>query len=69
MLYYYLAISLIIVCFWLVLCLQDYTIEQEHLVSRLVLLMALLMAFVFWPIIVPLSAWELIRKTIRKETW
>ncbi|MBE9043175.1 hypothetical protein IQ255_01915 [Pleurocapsales cyanobacterium LEGE 10410] len=69
MLYYYLAVSLIIVCFWLVLFWQDSTVEKDRLVSWLVLLMALLMAFIFWPIIVPLSAWELIRKVIRKETW
>lgn len=55
---WYLAIALIVFCIWFGLFLKDNTTPNNHLLSWIVLLIAPL----FWPIVLPLSAIELLSK-------
>jgi len=55
---WYLAIALIVFCIWFVLFWLDTTTPKTHLLSWLVLLIAPL----FWPIVIPPSCIELIGK-------
>ena len=52
-------ISLILFCFWLSLFLRDSTTPKTDKTSWLVLLIAPL----FWPIVLPIAIWELMRKS------
>ena len=51
-------IALILFCFWLSLFFRDSTTPKNDKTSWLVLLIAPL----FWPIVLPLAIWELIQK-------
>ncbi len=52
-------ISLILFCFWLSLFLRDATTPKTDKTSWLVLLIAPL----FWPLVLPIAIWELIHKS------
>ena len=56
---WYLTIATAVFMYWLGLFIADSSTPKNHLDSWLVLVIAPL----FWPIVVPLSIWELIRKT------
>ena len=56
----YLTISLISFCVWFVLFLQDSTIPKNHSISWIILLIAP----IFWPIVLPISIWELTIKAL-----
>jgi hypothetical protein len=60
---WYLAIALIVFCVWFGLFLKDNTTPNNHLLSWLVLLIAPF----FWPIVLPLSAIELLGKAQAKR--
>ena len=51
-------IALVLFCFWLSLFFRDSTTPKNDKISWLVLLIAPL----FWPIVLPLAIWELIQK-------
>ncbi len=59
----YLTISLITFCFWLVIFWQDNTTPKNHLLSWIVLLIA----SIFWPIVLPISSWELTMKALSNQ--
>jgi len=52
-------IALVLFCFWLGLFFRDSTTPKNDKVSWLVLLIAPL----FWPIVLPIAIWELIQKS------
>ena len=56
---WYLTIAITVFIYWLGLFIADSSTPKNHLDSWLVLFIAPL----FWPIVVPISIWELIRKT------
>ena len=58
---WYWTIALMVFIYWLMIFLQDTSTSKTHLVSWLVLLIAPL----FWPIVLPISTWELNRKYIK----
>jgi hypothetical protein len=55
---WYFTISLMVFSFWFMLFFQDYSTPKTDLISWIVLLIAPL----FWPIVLPISSWELTRK-------
>lgn len=55
----YWAIALIVFLYWLVLFASDRNISKLDLTSWIILSIGPL----FWPIILPISSWELNRKT------
>ena len=59
----YLAMALAIFCVWFGLFISDKTTPKNHLVSWVVLLIAPL----FWPIVLPLSIRELVIKLINSQ--
>jgi hypothetical protein len=58
--YYYSMISLVIFCLYLVKFLLDSSTNKNDLTSWL----ALLISLVFWPVLLPISSWELTRKSL-----
>ena len=56
---WYLTITITVFTYWLGLFIADSSTPKNHLDSWLVLVIAPL----FWPIVVPLSIWELLNKT------
>ncbi len=56
---WYFTISLMVFSFWFMLFSKDYSTPKTDLISWIVLLIAPL----FWPIVLPISSWELTRKT------
>lgn len=58
MMYYYSIISFAVFNFFLVKFWQDETTEKTDLISWI----SLLAIMIFWPILLPISSWELIRK-------
>ncbi|HHP7230022.1 MAG TPA: hypothetical protein ACFCUY_04085 [Xenococcaceae cyanobacterium] len=61
--YGYIIISLICFLLWLWLFTQDKTTPNNHLLSWIILLFAPW----FWPIVLPISLWELINKLISEK--
>jgi len=57
---WYFTISLMVFSFWFMLFSQDYSTPKTDLISWIVLLIAPL----FWPIVLPISSWELTRKIL-----
>ena len=53
------VIALILFCFWLSLFFMDKTTPKTDKTSWLVLLIAPL----FWPLVLPIAIWELMRKS------
>lgn len=60
---WYLTIASAVFFYWLGLFMRDNSTPKNHLDSWLVLLIAPL----FWPIVVPMSIWELVGKTTKKQ--
>lgn len=58
---WYWTIALIVFIHWFTIFLQDTSTLKTDLMSWLVLLIAPL----FWPIVLPISSWELNRKYIK----
>ena len=57
---WYCTIALMVFCFWLMIFIQDSSTPKNHRLSWLVLLIAPL----FWPLVLPISSWELTVKTL-----
>jgi hypothetical protein len=60
--YYYFMISLVIFSLYLVKFVLDSSTNKNDLTSWL----ALLIALFFWPILLPVSSWELTKKSLQK---
>ena len=58
---WYWTIALMVFIYWFTIFLQDTSTLKTDLMSWLVLLIAPL----FWPIVLPISSWELNRKYIK----
>lgn len=59
---YYLTGCSVTFCVYLVVFLQDSTTQKSNLSSWIYLLIA----SIAWPLVLPLSCWELIRKALSK---
>lgn len=57
---WYFTIALMVFCFWSIAFIQDSTTPKNHRLSWLVLLIAPL----FWPLVLPISGWELTTKAL-----
>ncbi len=60
---WYLTIASTVFVYWLGLFMSDNSTPKNHLDSWLVLLIAPW----FWPIVVPMSIWELVGKAAKKQ--
>jgi hypothetical protein len=60
---YYFAIAFIVFCFWLVLFLLDNTTPKTDSISWVILLIAPLL----WPIVLPISCMELVKKIQKRQ--
>lgn len=60
--YYYFMISLVIFSLYLVKFVLDSSTNKNDLTSWL----ALLIALFFWPVLLPVSSWELTKKSLQK---
>ena len=58
---WYWTICMMVFIYWLMLFLEDESTPNNHLASWVVLLIAPLL----WPIVLPISSWELSRKAIK----
>ena len=57
---WYWTIYLMVFTYWLIIFFQDKTTPNNHLVSWAFLIVTPL----FWPIVLPISSWELSRKAL-----
>ena len=60
---WYWTITLMVFIYWLMIFLQDTSTSKTDRISWLVLLIAPL----FWPIVLPISSWELNRKHLKNR--
>ncbi len=60
---WYLTIALMVFCFWTIMFFQDNTTPKDHQLSWLILLIAPL----FWPIVLPICTWELTSKALNNQ--
>ncbi|MDJ0573048.1 MAG: hypothetical protein QNJ53_28975 [Pleurocapsa sp. MO_192.B19] len=58
---WYLTISIMVFTYWFMLFYQDLSTPNDDLISWAFLLIAPL----FWPIVLPISSWELGRKALK----
>ena len=57
----YWTICLMVFVYWLLLFLEDESTPNNHLVSWVFLIIAPLL----WPVVLPISSWELSRKALK----
>ena len=60
---WYLMIALIVFCFWTIVFFQDTTTAKDDRLSWFILLIAPL----FWPVILPICSWELTSKALNNK--
>ena len=60
---WYFTILLMVFSFWLTLFFQDVTTPKNHLISWIILLTGSL----FWPVVLPISSWELMTKVSNRR--
>ncbi|BAZ43631.1 hypothetical protein NIES4102_06320 [Chondrocystis sp. NIES-4102] len=58
---WYWTIVLMVLIYWSMLFFQDNTTPKNHAISWIILLIAPL----FWPIVLPISSWELSIKALK----